>query len=52
MLTFFSILLTSIALIIFAFSYNVLFLFAAAVPFGLGAGMVDADHMGYVSNNW
>lgn len=52
MITFFSILLTSIALIIFAFSYNVLFLFAAAVPLGLGAGSVDAALNGYVANNF
>lgn len=52
MVTFFSILLTSIALIIFAFSYNVLFLFAAAVPLGLGAGSVDAALNGYVANNF
>ncbi len=52
MITFFSILLTSTALIIFAFSYNVLFLFAAAVPLGLGAGSVDAALNGYVANNF
>lgn len=52
MITFFSILLTSIALIIFAFSYNVSFLFAAAVPLGLGAGSVDAALNGYVANNF
>lgn len=50
--TFFSILLTSIALIIFAFSENVFFLFAAAVPLGLGAGSVDAALNGYVANNF
>ncbi len=52
MVTFFSILLTSIALIIFAFSENVFFLFAAAVPLGLGAGSVDAALNGYVANNF
>lgn len=52
MITFFSILLTSIALIIFAFSENVFFLFAAAVPLGLGAGSVDAALNGYVANNF
>lgn len=52
MVTFFSILLTFIALIIFAFSENVLFLFAAAVPLGLGAGSVDAALNGYVANNF
>lgn len=52
MVTFFSILLTSIALIIFAFSYNVFFLFAAAIPLGLGAGSVDAALNGYVANNF
>lgn len=52
MVTFFSILLTSSALIIFAFSYNVWFLFAAAVPLGLGAGSVDAALNGYVANNF
>lgn len=52
MVTFLSILLTSIALIIFAFSENVLFLFAAAVPLGLGAGSVDAALNGYVANNF
>lgn len=52
MVTFFSILLTSIALVIFAFSYNVFFLFAAAIPLGLGAGSVDAALNGYVANNF
>ena len=52
MVTFFSILLTSAALIIFAFSYNVFFLFAAAIPLGLGAGSVDAALNGYVANNF
>lgn len=52
MVTFFSILLTSIALIIFAFSENVFFLFAAAVPLGLGAGSVDAALNVYVANNF
>lgn len=52
MVTFFSILLTSIALIIFAFFYNVFFLFAAAIPLGLGAGSVDAALNGYVANNF
>lgn len=52
MITFFSILLTSISLIIFACSYNVLFLFAAAIPLGIGAGSVDAALNGYVANNF
>lgn len=52
MVTFFSILLTSIALLIFAFSYNVFFLFFAAVPLGIGAGSVDAALNGYVANNF
>ncbi len=50
--TFFSILLTSIALIIFAFSYNVILLFVAAIPLGIGAGSVDAALNGYVVNNF
>lgn len=52
MVTFFSVLLTSIALLIFAFSDNVFFLFFAAVPLGIGAGSVDAALNGYVANNF
>lgn len=50
--TFFSILLTSFALSIFAISYNVFFLFLAAVPLGIGAGSVDAALNGYVATRF
>lgn len=50
--TFASILLTSFALMLYASSSNIIFLFFAAVPLGLGAGCVDAALNGYVANHF
>lgn len=47
--TFFSIILTSIALILFSLSYNFIFLIIASVPLGIGAGSVDAALNGYAA---
>lgn len=50
--TFFSIILTSIALILFSLSYNFIFLIIASIPLGLGAGSVDAALNGYAANHF
>ena len=50
--TFFSVLLTSLALLGFSFSDNIYFLCLSAVPLGLGAGSIDTALNNYVAINY
>ena len=50
--TFLSALTTSLALLGFAFSYNIIWLCLSAVPLGLGAGSIDTALNNYVAINY
>lgn len=50
--TFYSILLTAIGLLAFAFSSNFYHLILATIPYGLGAGSIDAALNNYVALNY